>query len=290
LADYRDAESLLDRTPIPALYFELGVAYILTNDLDNALLSLEQSISESSYQAAAIRATLPDWQARVTELAIEEPELLGRWSFRRGDFPALTAILPIPTATPPFTATAPPTQTVPASPTPVQRPTGTPTLTPTHTASPTSVTSGQITPLLLVVRSVNLRSGPGLVYALAGVAPSGAVLQVLGRTNSAEWFNVLYQNERAWISASFVEFVEGDITAVPVAATIPIQPTSTRPALTATQPATPVSTAGPTPEGPPGTDPGPAPATSAPAATATDTPPPPTVVTDTPQPRFTPTR
>lgn len=289
LADFRDAESLLDRTPVPGLYYELGVAYILAGDPDNALLSLEQSISESRYQPAAIRATLPDWQARVRALAIEQPDLLGRWSLKRGDFPALTAILPLPTATPPFTATAPPTQTTAASPTPDQPPTGTPTPTATDTVTPPAEPSNQLVNMLLVVRSVNLRRGPGLAYPVAGVAPTGAILEVLGRTDSAEWFNVLYENEPAWISATFAEFVEGDIAAVPLAATIPVQPTSTRPPSTATLAATPALTAAPTPGGQPGTDSGPAPATSAPAPTITDTPPP-AVFTQTPEVRVTPTR
>lgn len=78
---------------------------------------------------------------------------------------------------------------------------------------------------------VNVRTGPGEVYPIIGVAPFGTQGQVIGRSVDGLWWVVFVpntSNAQGWVSAQFVNVTNAD--SVPV---IPAPPTPT-PANTAT--------------------------------------------------------
>jgi len=130
------------------------------------------------------------------------------------------------------TATAPPT-TEAAPPTPV------PTETPAATA-----TNPPAAPALTVNIPANVRSGPGVNYAVIGGLNVGATVDVVGRDASATWYVINYQGGQGWISNQVAQY-SGDTNALPVIAApptprptatpVPPTPTATqRPAATAT--------------------------------------------------------
>ncbi len=67
------------------------------------------------------------------------------------------------------------------------------------------------------VTSLNIRSGPGTVYAPVGVTPAGAPLAVVGRNTAANWILVEAGGVRGWVAAWYT-VVYGDLNSVPVAA------------------------------------------------------------------------
>ncbi len=97
LNDYLDAESLLDRSPSPALLFDIGACYALSGDYENALRYLERSTSADSFQSVTTLATLPRWRERVSAFLADRPVLLGRWWSGQSNYPSLTALMPTPT-------------------------------------------------------------------------------------------------------------------------------------------------------------------------------------------------
>lgn len=67
------------------------------------------------------------------------------------------------------------------------------------------------------VTSLNIRSGPGTVYAPVGVTPAGAPLAVVGRNTAANWILVEAGGVRGWVAAWYT-VVYGDLNSVPVTA------------------------------------------------------------------------
>ncbi|MBP7964582.1 MAG: SH3 domain-containing protein [Caldilineaceae bacterium] len=97
-------------------------------------------------------------------------------------------------------------------------------------------------PALVIVTSptVNLRSGPGTDYALAGQASRGEELPIVARDAAGEWFQVCCVNgQEAWIAAFLVE-TQGAVEGVAVAQNIPAPPPTSIPA-----PAAPTNTPAP---------------------------------------------
>lgn len=90
------------------------------------------------------------------------------------------------------TATATPTFPVPtSSPQPSPGVTSTPSTTPTPAIVP------QVT---VVADLLNVRSGPGLAYALIATVPKGTVLRAEGRTEDGQWLLVCCVNEQwGWV-------------------------------------------------------------------------------------------
>ena len=87
-------------------------------------------------------------------------------------------------------------------------------------------------PALVIVTSpsVNLRTGPGTNYALAGQANRGEELPIVARDGAGEWFQGLYVNaQQAWIAAFLVE-TQGPVEGVAVAQNIPAPPPTAIPA------------------------------------------------------------
>ena len=119
---------------------------------------------------------------------------------------------------------------LPTSPTqPDSSPTpNTPVILPT--AAPQNPT-GQVT----AANGVNVRTGPGEVYPILGIAPFGTQGQIIGRSADGLWWVVALPtgpNAQGWVSAQFVNASNAD--GVPV---IPAPPTPT-PSHTATPTAT----------------------------------------------------
>lgn len=223
--EYRDAESLLDLYPSPGLFYDLGVAYAETGDVDSSLTYLERAASENEYQASITLSTLPVWRTRIGEFIPSRPELLARWSTAPDQFPVLAVLLPTPTITPTPTATLPATAIPIASDTPRATPTP---ITPTPQVPTLMATATPEGPMTLVVqRNANLRNGPGLDYDLIVAVPRDTVLEIIGRTLTGDWYNVIYLGRASWISSGFV-LVEGDSNNISVVATLPPRPTATR--------------------------------------------------------------
>jgi len=71
--------------------------------------------------------------------------------------------------------------------------------------------------------SANLRAGPGTNYPTVGSAPQGTVLEVLGKNEKGDWWQVKQGDGAAWIAGS-VAAPGGDVAAVAVAKDIPTPP------------------------------------------------------------------
>lgn len=131
------------------------------------------------------------------------------------------------------TATAPAATPKPATPSPAPEATATQlvnaTTANTATATTTSETAVFPSKLRITANSVNIRSGPGTAYPVVTTLPQGSEVTLIARDNQADWYNVeLADGQRGWVAASVVEPVgEGDLTAVPIAQTIPAPPAPT---------------------------------------------------------------
>lgn len=60
---------------------------------------------------------------------------------------------------------------------------------------------------------VNVRSGPGVEYALLGRLVGGQRAEIIGRNTDQTWWRIRYGSGVAWISARFVQ-TEGDLSAI----------------------------------------------------------------------------
>lgn len=139
---------------------------------------------------------------------------------------------PTGTPSPTFTATATSTSTPTVTPTPTwtstRTATSTPTATFTATATPTATASPSPTeppkPQAVVISdNINLRAGPGTVYAVVGRAAKDEALNVLARTKDASWYKVVAKAPEAWVLATLVRLV-GQKDDIPVAALLPPTP------------------------------------------------------------------
>ncbi len=140
----------------------------------------------------------------------------------------LNQTVPQPTATP--TSPRPPTAT------PTRRPNGggsgagpsQPTPTPTPPPSVTELTA------IVNVRSLNVREGPGVDYAVIGAVARYDVLTVSGRNEQGNWWLICCTPTTGgpgWVSAAFLtpNFTPDQVTDLPVASPLgtPVPPTPT---------------------------------------------------------------
>ncbi|MGQ9814996.1 MAG: SH3 domain-containing protein [Candidatus Roseilinea sp.] len=132
----------------------------------------------------------------------------------------------MPTATASPTPTNTPAPTLTPSPAPTLAPTSTPEPTPTFTPtpSPTPPLAARVTPFT-GTQAVNIRSGPGLGYAVIGVLKQGEFITVTGATQDRSWWRVELKGKPAWVSARVVR-MDGDGQSVEIvpAAEIPRLP------------------------------------------------------------------
>jgi hypothetical protein len=104
-----------------------------------------------------------------------------------------------PTATPWLTPTAASTATVVPSPTATPTCAASPTLAPTATA--TAVPQARIPE-----GPVNLRAGPGIGFAVLGVAKDGESFTILGRSEDSRWVQLCCIADKAvWASVDYAE-------------------------------------------------------------------------------------
>jgi serine/threonine-protein kinase len=80
------------------------------------------------------------------------------------------------------------------------------------------------TPRLEVDKTVNVRSGPGTQYPPVGQLTGGTYV-IVGRTKSADWWQIDYNDAPGWVKATVVRAV--DTGAVPIERNIPDPPTVT---------------------------------------------------------------
>lgn len=113
-------------------------------------------------------------------------------------------------------------------------PTSTPA--PTNTPFPTATPDGVI--LTIQSRVQNVRSGPGLNYAIIGQLSQGETARVIGATIDFSWVAISFRGTTGWLSRSILE-VTGNTNTVPIL-TPPPSPTPL--------PATPTPTAQPIPD------------------------------------------
>ena len=119
---------------------------------------------------------------------------------------------PAPTATAPPTNTTAPTVTAPPTNTPAPTSTGTPapteTLAPTAPPAPPTATPPppEVTAVVIASQGVNVRSGPGTSFQPIGSLPTGAQVQVIGRSGDAGWIQVrLGDGREGWVSAPLLQ-------------------------------------------------------------------------------------
>lgn len=163
--------------------------------------------------------TLEGLSERISELA-RTVSNLRRTSATKSEFRALenrvatveARLDEIPTATP---TPEPPTATA------------TPTVTATATAAPTA--SPDVA-FITTRGRMNIRSGPGTNYAIAGTVGAGTRLAITGKNAAGGWWRVDYQGQHAWIYAPLVVATNGDtveVVVTPVPPTPAPQPTAT---------------------------------------------------------------
>ena len=140
--------------------------------------------------------------------------------------PTATAVPPTPTALPPTDTPVPPTHTPTAVPTdtptpaPTDTPTPAPTDTPTPTAEPVQVSMN---------KTVNLRSGPGVNYLVAGKGQKGNQFVVLGKAEMKDgvWWQIdLGKGKTAWVREDLVS-ASGPVEGVETVAELPPTPAVT---------------------------------------------------------------
>ena len=81
--------------------------------------------------------------------------------------------------------------------------------------------------------AVNVRTGPGTNYPVAGQTRSGQRLQITGKTSDASWLKVLFDGKDAWVAAS-VAPASGSLDDIPVETDVPPPPATATPKATAT--------------------------------------------------------
>jgi len=153
---------------------------------------------------------------------------------------AATSLVSIPTTTP-----LPPTEPPTATPEPTTAP------PPSDTPLPEGPPTTQALAVVRISAPANVRSGPGLTYAILGGLNTGDTAPVAGRDASSQWFAIGFEagaNGIGWVS-NLVAAFEGDVQSLPVmeaneppppAATAPPAATSTNP-----PPAAPTNTSPP---------------------------------------------
>lgn len=115
---------------------------------------------------------------------------------------------PIPTNTP-----VPPTDTPTTTPTATNTPTLTPTNTPKATSTPTDTPAptATSTPAVVIVKTANLRAGPGTNYQIVGKVSPGDDIEVTGKDKSGKWYQVkTTKHNEAWIAGFLLKNVNAE--------------------------------------------------------------------------------
>jgi uncharacterized protein YraI len=125
-------------------------------------------------------------------------------------------------------------------------------VTPTLAVTPTIPTVSK--PQAKAADAINVRSGPGTAYNLAGGLQRDEVVDIIGKNPAGDWWQVqLASGTQGWVLGSLVQTL-GDLSSVAVAANIPSPPVAVAAAPVEAAPApvadtpTPGPTAAPTPD------------------------------------------
>jgi len=141
-----------------------------------------------------------------------------------------TQVVNVPTAVPTVvidTATpAPQTSNTPAVPVSSPAPLTTPTSnTATATATATSPMTTTEVMTGTIKQNTNIRSGPGVDYALLGNLVTGLSVRLTGRTADKSWWQIEFSagpDGRGWVVAANLTPGSGDVDALPVASAPPL--------------------------------------------------------------------
>lgn len=128
----------------------------------------------------------------------------------------LAACQPSAAATPTAAATISAPALALAPPTDAPTPTATPVPTdvpPSATPKPPSATPPP--PIATTKIIVNVRAGPGAVFALLGKLPRGVSKPILGKSQDSKWWQIDFSSKRGWIAADFTD-VRGGTNGVPI--------------------------------------------------------------------------
>jgi SH3-like domain-containing protein len=114
-------------------------------------------------------------------------------------------------------------QTAPPTIVPTIQPTAQPTATPTEIATPTPLAQVQI------ARSVNLRTGPGLDYAVIRTLKVRTIIDLIARRdeNGERWYQVRAGADEGWVSGVIVQVDESQAAALPINSEAFTPPTAT---------------------------------------------------------------
>lgn len=108
----------------------------------------------------------------------------------------------------------------------------------TATSLPTTVAA----PMAKASSDINVRSGPGVEYPLAGSLRTGEEAQLLGKNAAGDWWEVaLATGGSGWVYGQLVE-TAGDVGTVAVALNIPTPPPTPVPTATSAPAAAPIET------------------------------------------------
>ena len=110
--------------------------------------------------------------------------------------------------------------------TPMPRATNTP-VPPTDTPVPPTAAPVSVPHFTVNGAQVNVRSGPGTVFAIIGTVQQGDRFDIGGRNAAGDWLEFCCVNgQRGWIYAPLL-VLSVDISTIPVSASIPAVPTAT---------------------------------------------------------------
>lgn len=106
-------------------------------------------------------------------------------------------------------------------------------LTPTATAEPATATpTPDAGPQVIASSAINVRSGPGTDYGLAGALQQNEIAAITGKNTNGDWWEVTLANGlTGWVYGALVQ-TTGDTNVVAVAANIPLPPPTATPAPT----------------------------------------------------------
>lgn len=137
--------------------------------------------------------------------------------------PTAQTITPVPPTATPTATRALPTLT------PTRQPTATLTPRPTQTPSPSPMPDA-----VVLAETLNLRGGPGTLYARIGALRKRDPLDVIARNQEGDWLSVTTpEGKKGWVAANLVQ-LNIPLRQIPVAADIPTPPVTPTPRATAT--------------------------------------------------------
>lgn len=155
-------------------------------------------------------------------------------------------VAPTPTPTAEIAAAAPLTQTESSSPTTAQ----TEVISATNTPAPAANSEPR---LIVDAEGINVRSGPGTEYDLAGAATQGESFTLLAKNAAGDWWQVCCVNgQQVWVYGPLARVENGEAVAVaidipppPTVAPVAEQSAPAEPAPAAEEPAAPAQPAAP---------------------------------------------